>query len=84
MQPAKGQSIARLVKTAAGVAIAQKMVAPAAYAGKTRRPSRLNREGLYLLYSYIFLFNHNLLGQSFIAILVSYYQHVYTGAQSGY
>jgi hypothetical protein len=34
MQPAKGQSIARLVKTAAGAAIVQKMVAPAVYAGK--------------------------------------------------
>jgi hypothetical protein len=34
MKPAKGQSTARLVKTAAGVAIAQKMVAPAVYAVK--------------------------------------------------
>jgi hypothetical protein len=36
MQPAKGQSIARLVKTAAGAAIVQKMVALAAYAAKNQ------------------------------------------------
>jgi hypothetical protein len=34
MKPAKDQSIAQLVKTAAGAAIALKMAAPAVYAGK--------------------------------------------------
>ena len=38
MKPAKGQSIARLVKTAAGAAIALKMVVPAVYAGKLKKP----------------------------------------------
>jgi hypothetical protein len=36
MKPAKGQSTVLPVKTAAGAAIAQKMVVPVAYAGKTQ------------------------------------------------
>jgi hypothetical protein len=43
MQPAKDQSTVQLVKTAAGAAIALKMVAPAAYAGKKRVPTNFDR-----------------------------------------
>ena len=41
MQPAKDLSTAQPVKTAAGAAIAQKMVVPAAYAAKTERPRHI-------------------------------------------
>jgi hypothetical protein len=62
MPPAKGLSTAQPVKTAAGAAIAQKMVVPAAYAGKKRKTPSHNG-AFHLLYSDIFLFNHNLLYQ---------------------
>lgn len=41
MKPAKGLSTARLVKTAAGAAIALKMVVLVAYAAKKKRPDDL-------------------------------------------
>jgi hypothetical protein len=51
MKPAKDQSIAQLVKTAAGAAIALKMADPAVYAGKKRVPTDLPPGPFTFLYS---------------------------------
>ena len=55
MKPAKDQSTAQPVKTVAGAAIAQKMVAPAAYAGKkeSRRIYRRDPLSSFILINYL-------------------------------
>jgi len=73
MQPAKGLSTAQPVKTAAVVAIAQKMVVPAAYAAKKERPRRITGPFTCFIptFSYLTMIFCTSLELSFLSVTIS-------------